>query len=264
MKNDWPGSIDANGMGFFSAIRDSPYGILFSSPMVRAILNGSKTQTRRLVKHSKQFKGSPSVAYDVLMSEDGSGAHFLVAGDHGFTDLVPCPYGVKGERLYVKETAIIAPKRFAATPDDTCINDADGDPRYIQYIASQPDTEAAEWYKLKKTPSIFMPRWASRITLEITEVRVERLNDISEEDAVAEGVFRFTGPGREVECLDGRTFFYDPETRAGCCEYRSLWESINGPKSWDLNSWVWCIAFKRLNPPTDVTNQNQSRLAREL
>lgn len=91
-------------------------------------------------------------------------------------------------------------------------------------------------------PSIYMPRWASRITLEVTGVRVERLNDINQEDAIAEGV--------EAHDDDGVTY-YGPLGRGVCdpiVAYRSLWDSINGPGSWAANPWVWVVEFKRVRP----------------
>lgn len=191
--------------------------ILFSAPMVRAILEGRKTQTRRVIKPQPDYVNPLGIAFWT---------------GKGPVDYRLCPHGQEGDRLWVKETAIIAPKRFA-TPDRTCIPDSDGDLRYIQYIATCPDTEGAENYKLKKTPSIFMPRWASRITLEITGVRVERLNEISEVDAIAEG----------AEMCRHDSFHVDQYT----CGYRSLWEAINGTGSWARNPWVWVIELRRVS-----------------
>lgn len=205
--------------------------ILFSGPMVRALLDGRKTQTRRTVKpqpspniddlHGKDFRNRAPYVLRCYETDAPYGFGF-----EDETTAWQCPYGQPGDRLWVKETSIIAPKRFA-TPDDTCRIDSDGDPRFVQYIASHPNTEAAGWYKLKKSPSIFMPRWAARITLEIVSVRVERLQDISEADAKAEGV------SHSCDRMDSDAFF-------------ELWESINGPGSWAKNYWVWVIAFKKL------------------
>jgi hypothetical protein len=148
-----------------------------------------------------------------------------------------CPYGnparepgyEDNDRLWVRETCIISPKRFdGAQSVSYNATDQGGDGRIVQYIASTPDTDAARDYGLKATPSIHMPRWASRITLEITEVRVERLQDISHEDAWAEGI---NAPG---------SFAVE--------EYRRLWDSLNEKRGygWDANPWVWVVAFRRL------------------
>ena len=132
----------------------------------------------------------------------------------------------------MRETSIISPKNFSYK-DDSCVYDYDGDHRFIQYLATHSCREAANDYKLKATPSIHMPRWASRITLEIVNIRVERLNDISDEDAAAEGV-----TGR----MDHEKSCYWPESYV----FSELWESINGAGSWDVNPYVWVIEFRRI------------------
>jgi hypothetical protein len=174
--------------------------ILFSAPMVRALLNGTKTQTRRRMRDSENAWREQK-----------------------------CPYDF-GMRLWVRETTIIAPKRWT-TENLSTHWDADGDGRIVQYLASQPNREAADDYNLKATPSIFMPRWACRITLEITDVRVQRLRDISEGDAKAEGV----DPIREKV----------PTHRDA---YRYLWDDINGTGAWQANPWVWALTFRRVAP----------------
>ena len=182
--------------------------ILFSAPMVRAILSGAKTQTRRIVKNAH------------MMSVDG--------------ELVPiaafCPYGQPGGRLWVRET-------FACV----CTQEM----RYVEYKADRSladfdgyDNPAGGRWR----PSIHMPRWASRITLEITDVRVERLQDISEADAVAEGARPTLAPLDTVRLGAAGT------AKEG---FRQIWESINGPGSWDANPWVWAIEFKKLELPGD-------------
>ncbi len=101
---------------------------------------------------------------------------------------------------------------------------------------------------MKWKPSIHMPRWASRITLEVTGVRVERLQDISEEDAIAEGVECWEERGYD----DAQDFYRNYHTGGDLftakASYRTLWESINGPGSWERNDWVWVIEFKRIEP----------------
>ena len=194
--------------------------MLFSGPMVRALLAGTKTQTRRVVKIPQRMEGFTSPA----------GA--LVDFD--------CPYGQPGDRLWVRE-ACRAHEITDAEHDgvhlpnpgtDGVVYLADGAFREIENTP-----EASEkWISLSSyrgkdcatVPPIHMPRWASRITLEITNVRVERLQQISVQDALAEGV------QREGEYLDMPRM-----------AYKSLWEQINGAGSWDANPFVWVIEFRR-------------------
>lgn len=184
--------------------------ILFSAPMVRALLDGSKTQTRRVVKPSKcRYFGVPLAACEL-------------AGEVNSGEYANSIYGQPGDRLWVRET-------WLQTNPFT-----KGGLHTYGYRAS----DAVEFPDAVWKPSIHMPRAASRITLEITAVRVERLQDISEEDAIAEGVKWFSSGA--VECPGM------PETPIDA--YRSLWEKINGPGSWEKNPWVWCISFKRTEP----------------
>jgi len=187
--------------------------ILFSAPMVRAILDGSKTQTRRTVKPEH-----------VSAYHDGVPALFK-----------RFPYGKPGDRLWVRETFTVV--------------GYDEDRDQILGKAGPPDEPwwgvrpkgKASLLSGKWRPSLFMPRWASRITLEVTGVRVERLQDISEEDAIAEGV------GHELD----EAYNAAEHAQIGGCPlqagtpaqhaYAVLWESINGPGSWDKNPWVWCV-----------------------
>lgn len=216
--------------------------ILFSGAMVRAILDGSKTQTRRVMKVQPTGEGYiTSRLADSTFAGDrknigrlhwikmhDSELRIVDSGDSYFT----CPYGKVGDRLWVRETSIISPKNFSYK-DDSCVTDYDGDHRFIQYLATHSCREAANDYKLKATPSIHMPRWASRITLEIVNIRVERLQDISDSDAWAEGVE--TEEALSIPCAFG-----------AIAAYSALWESINGTGSWDLNPWVWVIEFRRV------------------
>ncbi len=215
------------------AIQTRP--ILFSGAMVRALLDGRKTQTRRVVKPQ------PNAGPNGEMVDLGGGSFGLLDGD--LSGEWWCPYGSAGERLYVKETCIISPKRFDGVRSD-CYNvtDKEGDGRICQYLASSPDTDAARDYKLKTTPSIFMPRWASRITLEITSERIERLQDISATDAWAEGV---RPDSVALRAGDGSQDVGDPEGET-ISAFHGLWSSINGAESWWLNPWVWAIEFKRV------------------
>lgn len=197
--------------------------ILFSAPMVRALLDGRKTQTRRIVK--PQPNGTESV----------SPCHWVETGwstSRGSSGClcrpVRCPYGQPGDLLWVRET-------FCSDDDTPTIYKADGDEEL--YIKNH-DLLCTN---LPWKPSIHMPRWTSRLTLEITGVRVERLQDITEEDAKAEGI---------VFCerdSDGAEWYSLPEWKwqspAAARAYRTLWESINGSGSWDANPWVWVLEF---------------------
>lgn len=195
--------------------------ILFSGAMVRAILDGIKTQTRRIIKRPSQ----------TLIEFDGENHYFQNGyGDHPLL-ITACPYGDIGERLWVRETF------YPVYPQDPNYND--GEPIEYDYKATYNFGRMSDALGIKKQwrPSIHMPRLASRITLEITNIRVERLNDISEIDAQSEGC--------NIECMrptgdDNGSAIWGPN---GFC---ALWESINGAGSWALNPWVWVIEFKRV------------------
>lgn len=209
--------------------------ILFSAPMVRAILDGSKTQTRRIVKQSLERLGDGD-----WHAFDHKGINYRVNARHttvaAWAHLLQfCPHGQPGDRLWVRETwqgplfdSDDDFEAFSESPDDYkkplyCEYAADGGP--APEFVTQDDELVQRW-----RPSIHMPRWASRISLEITGVRVERLNDISASDCVAEGC--------------GAEEFW-PESNARA-QYERLWESINGPGSWAANPWVWVVEFKRV------------------
>lgn len=189
--------------------------ILFSAPMVRAILAGTKTQTRRVAKHPL----AQNLSYIV---DIGKGWF----GDEEGEVQIRCPYGQPGDRLWVRET-------WQAVSGNDRARHIMTHPRpdrgWLEYAATpRADEPAYKW-----RPSIHMPRWASRITLEVTGVRVERLQDISEADAMAEGV--------HYSLLEKIQAGQDRWARHA---YKKLWESIHGPGSWDLNPWVWVVEFK--------------------
>jgi len=207
--------------------------ILFSAPMVRAILDGRKTMTRRVMKR-KFPHGEPE---GNTTSLGGWPVHF----PDGTWENEWCPYGFPGQRLWVRET-------FAEVG---CIGWPIDKFEY-QYRA---DFSEGKWLGYadmcfeKWKPSRFMPRAASRILLEITGVRVERLQDISEQDAIAEGVESFRpipGDGDPetlfANYMNKRRFSY----RTAYWSFASLWQSINGPESWEQNPWVWVVEFKRI------------------
>lgn len=200
--------------------------ILMSAPMVRAILAGTKTQTRRVVKPQ------PPAGWDRNCWFSAPVWGWTAQAEPAQTwHKVRCPYGQPGDRLWVRETwnRFEAWQGYFYAADDHSFGiGADDDPDHI------PE-HAIRW-----KPSIHMPRAASRITLEVTGVRVERLQDISAADAIAEGI--------EAEGDEWRDYLM-PHTQ--CCltprsSYRTLWESIHGPGSWDANPWVWVIEFRRI------------------
>jgi hypothetical protein len=194
--------------------------ILFSAPMVRAILDGRKTMTRRVIR-------------PVQPRADG----MWPAG----RDPVPdCPHGRPGDRLWVRETwgpcdhmnnggyDLDPPEDIAYRADESALILRSDGSRF------RADCRSWNWDKIKWRPSIFMRREYSRITLDVTAIRVERLQDITPEDAEAEGAWRSRNPALTS---------IDPP------EFSTLWDSINGDRpgcSWDANPWVWCVSFRRV------------------
>ena len=190
--------------------------ILFSAPMVRAILDGRKTQTRRIAKVTdKDCKPG--------MITPLAGFVPRTIANH----ISYCPYGKTGDRLWVRETFKQYNGIISYKADGNWISD-------FNDIDNFNPHENIKWKR-----SIHMPRSASRILLEITGVRVERLQDISECDAKAEGSYVCDYFGRRL---------LDQSSNQGCYKwgYRSIWESLNGTGSWDLNPFVWVIEFKLL------------------
>lgn len=218
--------------------RDLP--ILFSGPMVRAVLAGTKTQTRRALRG---FCPPNRPEYD---SESGrlewfNGDEVVVA--------MRCPYGQPGTKLWVREAWRVGSKHDATKPSDlpaqscTVLYAAGGSAAHgsdgWRFDEAWPGDAPVPWAG-KLRPGMFMPRWASRMTLEVTGVRVERLQDISEADAIAEGV-------HSVQCNDlGTEVPYYRSLYGAVDLYRMLWESINGPGSWAVNPWVWVVEFRRV------------------
>ena len=192
--------------------------MLFSAPMVRAILDGRKTVTRRIVK-----------ARDLEWMDVHQG---LREPDNAER----CPYGQPGgDRLYVRETWA-APHAYDHLPPRLIPQDA-----RIHYAATE-DRGGLLW-----RPSIHMPRWASRILLEITEVRVERLQEISEADAKAEGADCLTWSGIEGTAADLIDWPLKEVAHPHRNGFAVLWESINGPESWNANPFVWVVTFRRID-----------------
>lgn len=263
------------GMPARPGVREKP--ILFSAPMVRALLAGKKTQTRRLLNpqpiqsimdadHWREF--NEVVGVGLLPAE--AGGERQIGWTWKGTRFMPwprsirhmSPYGMPGERLWVRETWAMEPEFDRLKPSDVAR-------AAVEYLADgkrRPPLNDVLFSRGKTRVSIFMPRWASRITLEVTGVRVERVQDISEEDAVAEGVTA-SYFGESWLCVehDGRTYNAlceptDEDKKALLLvkhrpremmtdargNYRRLWMEINGLESWDANPWVWVVSFARL------------------
>lgn len=207
-------------------------GMIFNAEMVRAILEGRKTQTRRLMKI--QPKPSESRPGDFWFSakklesmvhvSDLAPGNSPIADCHLFFQEHCCPFGKVGDRLWVRETW---------TPESVDAEEGRYAPDYRVMANGQP-TEG------KWRPSIHMPRWASRITLEITCVRVERLNSMSEEDAIAEGCVGGHGS------IPGYMYSATPHEH-----FHHVWTSIYGDDSWQANPWVWVIEFERVEASND-------------
>lgn len=197
------------------------YPMLFSTPMVQANLKERKSMTRRIVKPNPRISHDIN-AVDLKTLLSGSTAEYF------------CPYGKVGDILWVRET-------FFDTIDNRNAPLFKDAPRYL-YRADGACIGEHKWM-----PSIYMPREACRILLEITNIRVERLRDITDDDAICEG----------IQCIEtGKKFGYlcdwaDKKTQVpirGTAReaFKSLWISINGKDSWDINPWVWVIEFKRV------------------
>lgn len=262
------GASPAGGpMGFGQAAAAAPVSeqpILMSAPMVRAILAGAKTQTRRLVKPQ------PVENYSVIGAVRESRGWSWPRPDGQCVGLETmselCPYGTPGDLLWVRETYALEhcvepdqapphadwrPTKTSADPDEH---------RWIQPHYRATDPPPALSYEDSADPrvrwraSIHMPRWASRITLRVTGVRVERLQDISREDAVAEGVEWNKCPTEQTQqSMDAQRAAH----RIGMAAhyeawidyvggYHWLWESINGAGAWNANPFVWVIEFLRV------------------
>ena len=204
--------------------------ILFSAPMVRAILDGRKTQTRRVVKPQPangciyQMNG----ARDKAVHWDGKGC-FVPPTPKSENHLLPCPYGQHGDKLWVRETW----QGFCRTSYEYDEWESMQSPKdryegnYTPVYRADGKNFPEKWF-----PAIHMPRKYCRIELVIKSVRVERLNSISDADALAEGV------DQTNTSLKG----YATE------RFKRFWESINNPGSWAQNPWVWVIEFERVKP----------------
>ena len=204
-------------------------GISFGAPMVRAVLSDQKMQTRRLWKMPRNHE---------WVDIDSGLVRWSGGNDYHVSEFA-CPYGVVGDRLWVREAWRVRYESDAIKPRDL----KPGIP--VIYEASRTCGGVVGRFR----HSMFMPRWASRILLEIVSVRVERLRLISEADAIAEGVEgAFVGGGRYWRnyLLSDADAQCSPMLNFPSESFRSLWEFINGGGSWDKNPWVWVVEFKRI------------------
>jgi len=218
--------------------------ILFSAPMVRAILAGTKTQTRRVFK----VNGQPITSADesIQQWEDGS---FHYESANALSGLYLCPYGQPGDRLWVREAwadlSDTHGQPWERRNPETGLYERGRSPfPWYRADGQRPEigdgrTPAAPWLRSNQ-----MPRWASRIDLEVTGVRVERLNDISEEDCFAEAppLLDYPWPPGSYGVTEG-----GPK-RA----FQKLWESINGAGRWAADPWVWVVEFARADQRSNV------------
>jgi hypothetical protein len=234
--------------------------ILFSGEMVRAILEGRKTVTRRVVKDGPSFDAVGRWGYTVhstdRKSKDTWNYSVTDRGGHKYTERGresvawqgKCPYGQPRDRMWVRESFALS----VCDPDVTELNTLE--PRHWDEPIYKADGHPGnEWMDPENNPipipwrpSIHMPRWASRITLEVTGVRVERVQDITEDGAKAEGI---TGPHdvgyAAYHCPGDSKARYSRASAA----FEDLWDSINAKRGfgWDKNPWVWVVEFKRID-----------------
>ena len=206
--------------------------IIFNGEMVRAVLDGRKTQTRRVLKPQ------PTIDIAGARPEYRSAYGFLRLADGGEYGPIRCPYGQHGDRLWVRET--FALHRIWNEQPPSNASDHQG----IWWRADNKSRRPLNAFPGRIRPSIHMPRWASRLTLDVIDVRLERVQEISEADALAEGV-EFTqrsyGPGwRDYRGAYG-AWFVDAKN-----SFSTLWDSIYAKRgySWESNPWVWVVEFE--------------------
>jgi hypothetical protein len=213
--------------------------ILFKGEMVKAILEGRKTQTRRVITPQPDEEDygldttclwyAPTIIVKD-MEEPGPEVFGFSSEERGWK----CPYGAPGDRLWVREAFAKSPSGFIYKVN---FDTSDG------FGSSVVDLETGDIVPLVWKPSIFMPRSLSRITLEIVKVRVERLQEISRDDVKAEGIKQSQEDGYWLAPLAGVPDF---PWRDAHMAYAALWNSINGAGAWEKNPWVWVIEFRKL------------------
>ncbi|HHX5675160.1 TPA: hypothetical protein ACVFEZ_005098 [Klebsiella pneumoniae] len=210
-------------------------GMIFNAEMVRALLSGRKTQTRRIIKPQPEATLSGSLSGKWL-SRPLNGLLLPKIEDIA----IHCPFGSVGDRIWVREAFRVHSR---ATDVATLVYKASERNSWTEQTRRVPVAVCNKPATPEKwTPSLHMPHWASRILLEITNVRVERLNAISEEDARAEGI------------IDGGCLNCGEPEPCGCANpepdatdaFAYLWQSVYGQESWNANPWVWVISFERI------------------
>lgn len=228
--------------------------IIFSGSMVCAIIDGRKTQTRRPVDMTNPHRPISFLGGEGEEDDPEQWGYFFDGPDHnGYMVLarglderrnhgsisIRCPYGDVGDRLWVRETWCLAHPEYHTEQEGEKLGRTIQDGRWCHYAATD-DVDDNDGKSPWRSP-LFMPRWASRITLEIAEVRVQRLQDISEEDARAEGVDPYCDETRD----DGAGRPDDHRTA-----FAELWNGISTKRApWAENPWVWVISFKRVESP---------------
>ena len=234
--------------------------ILFNADMVKAILEGRKTQTRRVVKKQSIFENEDCKSHRITYFSKSWGCPCCGAGHILDTQ---CPFDKVGDRLWVRETWQAISPEYPPLPIEECdiiYKATDSHPGFDAYeyaidmCLSDDYVERIGDITYPWKPSIHMPRWASRITLEITNIRVERLQDISEEDAIDEGIQEYEGivdikcySGSPVE-IHGIRYGKDCEHEDPINAFEELWDAIykETEKSWDNEPWVWVVEFKKV------------------
>ncbi|OCY53716.1 hypothetical protein [Acinetobacter pittii] len=211
--------------------------IILNTTMVKAIIEGRKVQTRRLVKEkliSEQAEFECGNRPNVIRSEP-SLQYYIDKG---------CPFGQVGDHLWVRETFCIGSieeeDHYQGWPKPLYVHQ-DGDPKQYPIYKEWCLREGISFDDVHWKPSIHMPRSASRILLEITKIRIEKLNQISNQDAVQEGLLKLPASGRYVVSRGDQ--YFGAASNNPCEVFKWLWESIYGSSSWELNPWVWVIEF---------------------
>lgn len=215
----------------------------YSVPMIPPIFADTKTQTRRVVRLQRwMVRDCMSVNDSWVDPGIGGGAYLKVRRrSDGTAHRLYCPYGGIGDRIWVKEPLV---------PTPVLRHVAYAAPRFSDMPVTETpfvDCRPVLWpWKVRKLGAMYCPRWASRLTLEITDVRVQRLQEISEEDARAEGI-RWTDAG-PLHAHIGLSHVGGDECNfpTAVAAYRALWEDINGDGSWEANPLVWALTFKRV------------------
>jgi hypothetical protein len=251
--------------------------ILFSTPMVRALLDGRKTQTRRIVKpqpinRQRVIEGLAHVTHGMDPKDDGA-VWYVADGINPGTE-IRCPYGSPGDLFWVRESVYIWGRWVANGKTKT------GKPerrfealgRHVKYEGDDPPLATVATHDARgswnKRPSIHMPRSACRLVLRVTEVRVQRLQEISEADAIAEGADDIDGERIDSERYIKASFLEMTAGKNHGCAFAQrrraafwhLWDQINGKGSWASNPWVWTVTFEVVVK----TNAEAQALLREV